>query len=315
MFEIGIFVSVSNIKEMNQHKKQKDKGDPSEIHQRFPSYNLQVLCCRYWWLRKWEFTELSFPYWRIYWNKKRGATITYAGQDYELQPDKIFIIAPNTPYATKLFRKDFPKEGFELEGDRIHRNIVNNQSFKCECIYHLFIHFNIGFPYDLVAPGVYQINIDNYMNQKISMIIDHLLVSPTTFNFSSALNVQSLISDLLSKIPDSIWKDTSRDFRILNIFYTIDSCINQKLSNSELAKMINLSTNAFIRLFKKEVGISPQKYVQKKRINQACMLLHRSTKTIDEVGFLTGFANRYHFSRIFKSQIGLSPAAYKKSVN
>jgi len=80
-----------------------DKGDPSDILQIFPNFNLQLLCCRYWWLRKWEFQELSFPYWRIYHNNKEGAVITYNGNEYALTPDRIMIIAPNTSYATRLF--------------------------------------------------------------------------------------------------------------------------------------------------------------------------------------------------------------------
>ncbi|MFC2090659.1 hypothetical protein ACFLT1_07745 [Bacteroidota bacterium] len=66
-----------------------DKGDPSNILQLFPQFNLQLLCCRYWWLKNWEFDELSHPYWRIYWNPEPGATIIYENNEIRLDADKL----------------------------------------------------------------------------------------------------------------------------------------------------------------------------------------------------------------------------------
>jgi len=60
-----------------------DKGDPSDIQQLFPRFNLQLLCCRYWWLKRWEFRELSYPYWRIYHNTSEGAVLTFKGKEYK----------------------------------------------------------------------------------------------------------------------------------------------------------------------------------------------------------------------------------------
>ena len=59
-----------------------DRGDPSDVLQLFPRFNLQVLCCRYWWLKRWEFRELSYPYWRVYHNSREGAVINFNGREY-----------------------------------------------------------------------------------------------------------------------------------------------------------------------------------------------------------------------------------------
>ena len=289
-----------------------DKGDPSNIIQLFPSYKLQLLCCRYWWLRKWEFRELSFPYWRIYWNKQDGANIFFNGKEYALTKDKIVVIAPNTAFATRLFNNRIPSEGYELEGGRVGEIETEEQLVSKGCIIHLFIHFNIGMPYDNIAPGVFIFDINDHLYHKLSVIINHLSFDSTRFDFFSVLAIQSLISDLLSEIPKSNWNSMSRDHRILDVLSFIENNLNDKLLNEKLAKNAILSTNAFVRLFRKEVGVSPQRYVRQKRIDKACVLLHHSLLTIDEVAFQAGFANRYHFSREFKSQTGLSPAMYRK---
>ena len=226
-----------------------DKGDPSNILQLFPSYELQLLCCHYWWLRKWEFRELSFPYWRIYWNKQDGANISFNGKEYALTPDKIAIIAPNTSFATRLYNNAIPVEGYELEGGRVGETETEEQLVSKGSVIHLFIHFNIGMPYDQITPGIFIFDLNDHLYQKLSVITNHLSDDSTLFNFFSALVIQSLISDLLSEIPESSWNSTSKDHRILDVFSFIENNLNDELSNSKLAENAKLSTNAFTRLF------------------------------------------------------------------
>lgn len=289
-----------------------DKGDPSDISQLFPQYNLQILCCRYWWLKKWEFQELSYPYWRIYQNNTSGASIVSKGKEYKLSPDKIVMIAPNTSYSTKLHDHSTPEEIDAMIGGRIGSEMdfakLNDEKF----ILHLFIHFNIGLPYDNVLPGIFEFNLNDQLKEKLNLIREHLKINNTTFSFYIGLIIQSLISQLLSAIPKSRWDLMSKDHRILHVLTHIETSITNNLSNKELAKKTALATNAFTRLFTKEIGISPQRFVKKKRIDKACVLLHHSNKSIDLIAEETGFSDRYHFSRIFKQHTGVSPAKYKK---
>lgn len=71
-------------------------GDPSNIQQTFVKYDIKISCCQYWWLKSWEHKELSFPYWRIYYNNNEGAYITSNNKTIPLLPDHIYIIPPNT---------------------------------------------------------------------------------------------------------------------------------------------------------------------------------------------------------------------------
>ena len=72
-----------------------------------------------------------------------------------------------------------------------------------------------------------------------------------------------------------------------------------------------MSTNSFSRLFKNEIGVSLQKYIKKKRIDYACMLITHTSMSIDEIAFKTGFSNRFHFTRVFHEIIKTTPAKYK----
>ena len=311
MFEIGIFVSVLHIPMASALTKVPDKGDPSDVLQLFPGFYLLRLCCRYWWLKHWEFRELSYPYWRIYHNSREGAVVIFDNKEYALSPDKILMIAPNTSYSTRIGDFMVPDNGYRLVGGRIGKDPEDRYLSRGH-ILHLFIHFNISVPYDNIFPGIFEFDLTDHLMEKLTIIKNHLNLDYSTFNFHTVLAIQSLISDLLSFIPGSSWDLMSKDYRILQVLGHIESNLGDKLTNRSLAGHARLATNAFNRLFTEEVGTSPQKYVKKKKIDRACSLLHHSNYSIEKVAAETGFADRYHFSKIFKSLTGLSPAKYRK---
>jgi len=289
-----------------------DTGDPSDVLQLFPKYNMKVLCCRYWWLQRWEFKELSYPYWRIYHNRNEGAVIIHNNREIPLDPQKIIMIAPNTSYSSRLYDHRIPEYGYSLEGNRITEAASEQELLDRHSILHLFIHFNIGIPFDDVPPGVFSFDLPEYQREKIERIRSFLLHDYTSFSFYATLTIQSLISDLLSRLPESDWNLQSRDRRIRTILTHIEKNLSGNLSNPVLAEKAKMVTNSFTRLFTREVGIAPQKYIQKKRIDQACILLHHSDLSIDEIASGTGFYDRFQFSKIFRKWIGIPPAKYRK---
>ncbi|MDX2430389.1 MAG: AraC family transcriptional regulator [Bacteroides sp.] len=297
---------------VNTLSKVPDRGDPSDVLQLFPRFNLQLLCCRYWWLRHWEFRELSFPYWRIYHNSHEGAVIIYNGTEYALRADKILMIAPNTSYSTRIGDFLIPENAYHIEGGRLGKGQSEESYIQSGCILHLFIHFNIGVPYDNVSPGVFEFELTDHLQEKLFVIKKHLNEDFAKFNFYTVLAIQALISDLLSFIPESNWDLMSKDYRIIHVLAHIESNLNRTLSNDSLADQASMACNAFNRLFTEELGVSPQRFVKKKRIDKACALLHHSSYSIEQVAAETGFADRYHFSKIFKHLTGLSPARYRK---
>ncbi|MGQ1888836.1 helix-turn-helix domain-containing protein [Thermophagus sp. OGC60D27] len=296
----------------NTYSKTPDKGDPSDVFQIFPRHHLQILCCRYWWLKKWEFKELAFPYWRIYHNTIDGARIIYNNKEYSLSSDKIILITPNTSFQSKLSRQGTLPHDFELEGGRVESLKDKEIIETTEGVLHLFIHFNLGIPYDNVSPGIFVFDLTDHLRDKISRIIEHLTEDYRRFNYYGSLAIQSLICDLLSEVPESLWDLRSNDHRILSVLGFIEKNLHQSLKNSELAQQAKMATNSFTRLFTTETGISPQRYVKKKRVEYACVLLHHTNRSIDQIATETGFADRFHFSRVFREITKTSPARYRK---
>lgn len=290
-------------------------GDPSSIAQYFPQFSVNIHCCRYWWLKKWEHTTLSFPFWRIYYNFKEGAVIEYRDNEYRMETDKIYLIAPNTDYRSRIEGNKMPDSGYHLEGGSI-GSLTKEEKEKIlvgRTIEHLFIHFSLGFPYDNASLGIYPLALDENLKNKINYLKQYLSGTndTTLFNVQAFLVVQSLICEVLQSVDESKWKQGASDIRVARIINYIENHYDQDLSNELLASKACMSTNSFSRLFKNEIGASLQKYIKKKRIDYACMLLTHSNMSIDEITFKAGFSNRFHFTRVFHEIVQTTPAKYK----
>jgi AraC-like DNA-binding protein len=82
-------------------------------------------------------------------------------------------------------------------------------------------------------------------------------------------------------------------------------------SVSWCADELNLSTNYFGDLIKKETGVSAQEYIQSKVINVAKERIFDNSKSISEIAYELGFRYPQHFSRLFKQKIGKTPVEFR----
>jgi AraC family transcriptional activator of pobA len=81
------------------------------------------------------------------------------------------------------------------------------------------------------------------------------------------------------------------------------------------AAELNLSSNYFGDLIKKDTGKSAHEYIQLKLMNVAKEKVLNLDNTISEVAYELGFKYPQHFSRVFKQFTGVSPQEYRISKN
>jgi AraC-like DNA-binding protein len=232
----------------------------------------------------WTFSNVSAPYWRFYWCLNSGGIISYKGKRFVINPQSFILIPPNTCFSTKAERK-----------------------FK-----QFYVHFTAAAPFDQVFPDIYIFQMTEVIREKILKAIEFIPDSQDEQVFKILLF--SIVFDALLQLPDSAFDSSPApyDSRIIKIVDLLDKNTSWSFSNEELASKANMSVNGFIRLFSIETGISPQQYSRRQRINKACMLLHFSKDSIDEIARKTGFQDRYYFSRVFKQITNHSPAQFRK---
>lgn len=85
------------------------------------------------------------------------------------------------------------------------------------------------------------------------------------------------------------------------------------LAVDEISRILGLSNEHFIRLFRTEIKLTPYQYMLRLKIEGASGLLISTTKSIGEIAEWFGFENQFHFSRCFKKCTGISPLEYRKT--
>ena len=79
---------------------------------------------------------------------------------------------------------------------------------------------------------------------------------------------------------------------------------------TSIADSIGISRSHLYRAFIKHLGISPNDYITRFRINRACSLLRNSDLTISNIANSVGYDDPLYFSRVFKKVKGVSPSMY-----
>ena len=79
------------------------------------------------------------------------------------------------------------------------------------------------------------------------------------------------------------------------------------------AEALNLSSNYFGDLVKKETGKTAQEYIQFKLIDIAKEKIFDNNKTVNQVAYELGFKYPQHFARLFKKRVGQTPHEYRGS--
>lgn len=123
----------------------------------------------------------------------------------------------------------------------------------------------------------------------------------------------AILYDYLSSII--IQEPHSKEYRALekSIEY-IDSNPSEAIQINTLARMCNLCETQYRKLFKKEFGVSPVKYINSIRINHARSKLTSGYYSMSEIAEECGFASQKYFNKVFKEETGQSPSEYKKSI-
>ncbi len=290
------------------------EGDPSGRIQEFQEVLPRLLCCRYWWMAEWKSQQMSFPYWRLYWNPSGRAWIVYNKTIY-LEPDKIVLIPPNTPFASDIDLSTVPSDQpYSLKGGRVENTAMEEAMVVEGTVLHMFIHFTLGYPFDSISPDIFVFDITAPQQDHILSITRQLISGQVKFEQTGSLELYSLLFSLLHQLPSSAWKNRILDERVLQgIRYMELNIRNTEISNSQLALTGSMSVNAYARLFKEQTGYSPRKYLLRMRVEKACNLLHHSELSIEQIASACGFSDRYYFTRVFSRTMLASPGEYRRN--
>lgn len=88
--------------------------------------------------------------------------------------------------------------------------------------------------------------------------------------------------------------------------------LNADLSVGQLSERVAMSPRNFTRVFTRETGITPAKYIEEIRLNAARQRLEQTTLGIEQIATLTGFGSGLNLRRVFERNLQLTPTEYRE---
>ena len=148
--------------------------------------------------------------------------------------------------------------------------------------------------------------------------IDALRTTATLLQKRTSLGLDCFRAQLHTLITEILIHDlelemsfTNKDARIEHALELISTRINHDWTVEELAHISHLAVVQFRTLFKKQLKITPKKYIHHRRIQESCHLLQHGSLKIKEIASLVGFRSDYYFQRSFKQIMACTPSEYR----
>jgi len=105
------------------------------------------------------------------------------------------------------------------------------------------------------------------------------------------------------------------DFRVRRSLRVMQESYADETSMDLLAREVGLSRPHFFKLFKMQMGITPNLYLNTLRAEHAIEDLMKTSKSVTEIGLDLGFASQASFTRFFTSNVGIPPTDYRRVAN
>lgn len=119
-----------------------------------------------------------------------------------------------------------------------------------------------------------------------------------------------ILKELLENYADFKVQNDNIILKTKEVCEYMENNYSDDITLDELSKIGCISKYHLIRLFTKEKGITPYKYLELYRINKAKQLLQKETSIL-EVAMQCGFSDQSHFTNLFKKTIGITPKQYQ----
>lgn len=138
-------------------------------------------------------------------------------------------------------------------------------------------------------------------------------LKPVAYNSLALSYLYQIFATIEKKASSTYLPKNQYDLIEPSINYIDENYLSSNIDCDELAKMCNISTSYYNRIFKKRFGSSPKQYILAKKLDYATDLLTTTNLSVTSISEISGFSSLYYFSKIFKTYYGLSPQNYKET--
>ncbi|MDI9872940.1 helix-turn-helix domain-containing protein [Flectobacillus rivi] len=256
-----------------------------------------------------------FGLYAIFLKLEKCGDMTYGCQPYDYDDGTAVFVGPGQIYAVDGGKDLVVSKGYGLvfhpdllKGTNLAKVIRDYSFFSYEA--NEALHLSQKERNSLVE-------ILKKITEEISLNLDKHSKTLIVSNIELLLNYCMRYYDRQFITRSNVNKDLLVRFEnLLKNYFESDIAENLGLpSVSWCASELNLSTNYFGDLIKKETGITALDYIQSKVINEAKIRIFDKEKSLNEIANSLGFKYQQHFTRLFKQKTGITPNEFRGSLN
>ncbi|MDD3118158.1 MAG: AraC family transcriptional regulator [Victivallales bacterium] len=133
---------------------------------------------------------------------------------------------------------------------------------------------------------------------------------PAAAHDAAALILHRLIGSVAGTVTRR--KPVRHDPDAVRLKRYIDANMQRKLSLGDFCRCIGKSPSQVLRLFRREWGVTPYRYLLERRIDLAALYLRHTAKPLKEIAAELHFADEYYFSHVFRRKKGIAPGRYRR---
>lgn len=259
-----------------------------------------------------ESRRMAYGFYTVFFKQIKCGDLRYGLNNYDYEEGTLIFLAPDQVIGENNPDNVYQPQGVALvfhpdllHGTALGRHMNDYNFFSYQV--HEALHLSIQereIILDCFAKIEYELkrDIDNHSKKLITANIELFLDYCTRF-----YDRQFITRDTANK------GIVARFEMLLNDYFKSDKPQLLGLPNvNYCAEQLNLSSNYFGDLIKRETGKSALEVIQYKTINLAKEKIFDPEKTVNEIAYELGFKYPQHFSRVFKQRVGYSPNEYRK---
>ena len=229
----------------------------------------------------------------IYYSNCKG-TCNLNGKNYEIKGNCLFLL---TPIDFHEIKNEDSAGSFSIKisftENSVDKNILKEFLTSAHIVYDMSSRLqDLFFDMNAIYSSPDHKRKEPFLYHTLNLILLHIAEHgfPAAFN---KMVLHPVIHDAL------IYMITSKD---------------RNISLQEIAAKYHISPAYFSVLFRKDMGMTYNKYMNKLKLDYAKRLLETTDMRVIDVCYECGFENNAHFVRTFTETIGLSPSAYRKNL-
>lgn len=215
---------------------------------------------------------------------------------FDVSPGELLLIEPQVQHSFSKIPEDDPGVHLCAHFDLVdvHGNLFMVHQFDCKTQRVTRVD-NFDYIYNTFAQAAHDfISYSRFHTDLVNTAIRQIWLRTAEKWYKTDVNA---LSDTVSKMMSYLRENLTRP-----------------VTRNDLAAQFHYTPEHINYLFKKAIGMSPSRFLNRERVIRAFRYLCEDGLSVQQAALKTGFSSQYYFSRVFKEIFGYPPGKLRKYI-